>query len=188
MRRPALSVLVLVLVATGCGDSPDNAVTRDDVAILESVLVEICNPQQDRYSAISDLPGSADLSGKIPAEWHLPDSLTAGISRRATLGLKWPRVTVCDSQRQVDGQKVNTLIERSVEVPRSWRHLYAEYPGLMGLIQVSLPAYSVDRNQSIVFIESDLEVWSNAGFLFWLERNGEVWRVREMHRLWISSF
>ena len=186
LKKALCGVAILLLTANQsfCFASASTSITRDDIAVLRAILSSGCGTTNGRYRVVSDIPVSAPDYAPAPA-WP-PTSLWTRLAARVPSGIRWPHLRICAAKRIVDGTKVNSIFSRQTRIPPSWDPFYAEFPGAEGLLGISLPAFTADRNHAVVYLESTCNPLCGAGFYVGLTRRKGGWKTSHRENAWIS--
>ena len=181
-----VAVLLLLLPQSFCIATDRSSITPDDLAVFRAVLRSHCRPMQQKYYVISDLPISA-RDHAVPSGWssRLP---WADLAAPVPDGIRWPHKDVCAADRVVDGKKVDSIFERDAHIrsPPSWDPFYAQFPGAQGLIRMSLPAFTPDHKDAVVYMQTTCNPLCGSGFYIELVRGKKGWRISRHENAWIS--
>jgi len=67
-----------------------------------------------------------------------------------------------------------------------WSAFYETWPDSAGLVRVSRPVLSADRQQALIFVEFRCAGMCGHGDIYRLERAGMGWRIVELRNVWMS--
>jgi len=67
-----------------------------------------------------------------------------------------------------------------------WKTFYAQYPGSLGFVEISIPTFSPDSNHALTYLHHGCGSLCGTGYLFYLTRVHGVWRIEKNAVLWVS--
>ncbi len=70
--------------------------------------------------------------------------------------------------------------------PGGWEAFYARFPGAQGIMSLSRPGFSHDRQQALVYMGNQAHYLAGEGYMFLLARSDDGWQVVARVMLWIS--
>ena len=187
MAGIALRVVVIALGLGSCATAelPRWASDGDDVDVFRAVLSSNCERPEGKFIVVSDaspLPGHSDL----PADWVSSSSLSAVLSQRSQVRIRWPHVKACAGAHVVDESVIQSLFAQDTRVPPGWEAFYSHFPGATGLVRVSLPAFTSDRKRAVVYAETRCGTSCGSGFYVELGKKKGVWSILRQATAWIS--
>lgn len=65
-------------------------------------------------------------------------------------------------------------------------NMYKDYPSFRGFIEISKPAYNLDKTKALVYIGFTAGPRSGQGRLFWIKKVGVIWKMYDFTHLWIA--
>ena len=88
----------------------------------------------------------------------------------------------------IDGARLvsRNTIEQIFHGRGWWPEFYRRFPKSRGFIEFSRPAFTDDRNGALVFVSHSCGGLCGTGWLVYLTRSGDSWRIAERTMLWVS--
>lgn len=174
MKRLKVSISLAVLcVATSCAPHKD---PDDDFQVIAIVVKQLCQQKTHGYYVLSSATSVVDpfVTSRISKEPG-QESLMERNKDSAPL----PLVESCASLRIVDKAEIDRYMEIPIESRPmgfdAWSAFYAGFKGAQGLLTLSLPGYSTQRDIAIVQV---------AGACGELCGNGSFWILRKVSGRW----
>jgi len=69
---------------------------------------------------------------------------------------------------------------------RAWERFRAAYPGIQSFVQLSNVVYGPDGSTALVYASVSCGSLCGQGTLYFLTRDGEIWRVKHAIGVWVS--
>jgi hypothetical protein len=166
--RIAKSLLVCsALAAAGCqADHTADAVTRDDRAVLEALEKTAC--KLGEREVVSDTP-------VLPAQPSAHFGLD--LRSRPMRVARWPRQAVCKTVTVEPESQISRAFAADHHVPPTWEAFGASFGGAQHLLRLSLPAYSKDGRQAVVYTERTCAIVCGASFYHELRKTDVGWVI-----------
>jgi hypothetical protein len=67
-----------------------------------------------------------------------------------------------------------------------WKRFYDTHPGAQGIMDISQVGFNSGWDQALVYTGNQSDYLAGIGFLYYLEKAGESWTIRNSVMVWIS--
>jgi hypothetical protein len=179
---PIAWILGLFAAAAPAAEAP----TAEDIAVLRAALAPDCERPGPGYVLLSTEIADINSDDQVPADWAEAADLTARLHARAGLSGSWSGVRVCGKILVRRERDIHRLINSDPSLDQGWKNFYAVYPGALGVMRVSLPAYSADGHRAVIVMGTGCGSLCGAGEIVEIEKKDGVWRRTRAQDTWIS--
>jgi hypothetical protein len=124
---------------------------------------------------------SADSIAEIDLDNDIPRKL-----RLELIAANSSPVRVPDPQHPLAIYSSYSSIQEALKGPNSWDRFYATFPESAGLVEVSQAVLSQDKQYALIYVGNYAHGLAGRGFLHYLIRTGDTWRIRKSVGVWIS--
>jgi len=199
MTSRGFSLLALLLFAPPPEPAPAPSRSDDTVAIVNVLIA-------DRLASRGEAPGGtyvvlvAETLALCPPDEPEEDAftMTSAVMDPEVLPDVPPtlrRELLCEQSggmlpsSRYDGAEV-VLNDRTADIfsagVEGWDDFYQRYPESRGLLEVTSPAFSPDREHALVYMSHSCGGLCGTGWLVHLKRSASGWRIESRRMLWIS--
>lgn len=185
MARLALVAFTAFAVVMNAASAGVANPTDTDIEVLKAALTQDCERADPKYLVLST-NALVDDDATVPQDWAESTALTARLHELGKTKHRWTGFQVCSKVLLRNGRQLDAFFAGAGDLETKWRKFYAVYPGAIGMLEVSAPAYSSDGQRAVLSISHSCGSLCGSGELVEMEKVDGKWRRARDQGAWIS--
>jgi hypothetical protein len=157
----------------------------DDRRVISVVVGKICSNEQPGTFFLSSATAAVSTTFLLN---DLNETARQSLIERNKISSKLPNIYTCEKLKYLDEEKANTYFEKSGkgDIYERWAAFYESNPKINGVMYLSLPGYSLQRDVAIVQVVGSCGPTCGNGAFWILRKESEHWRIEKTLQGWQS--